>query len=95
MNGFFSSGHASLHEQAGLFYMLSIQFQTRIGLLKLDANTKSKEWNLFVPHLDSNKQIFFFFILFYSFMYLLFIFWLIDYVRIYIFIYLFIYLLFI
>ena len=54
---FFSSGRALLNEQACLFYVLSIRFQTRIGLLKLDANTKSKEWNLFVPHLDSNKHI--------------------------------------
>ena len=56
MNVSFSSGRAPLNEQARLFYVLSIRFQTRIGLLKLDASTKYKEWNLFVPHLDSNKH---------------------------------------
>ena len=78
------------------FYLLStsIRFQTRIGLLKLDAYTNSKELNLFVPYLDTIKTkihlIFSFYMYFiYLFMYL-FIDWLFDYVYIYVSIYLFI-----
>ena len=58
MNVFFSSGRAPLQEQRGSFNVVSIRFQSGIGLLKKDANPKSKEWNLYVPHLDSNKNAF-------------------------------------